>query len=53
MYLFLHVCIGWILGIIFYVGAELHGQIEFLLWMVKMKEIPDFPGKNIKPRQIL
>ena len=29
--LLLHIGIGWILGIILYVGAELHGQIEFLL----------------------
>ena len=45
LYLLLHIGIRWVLGIIFYVGAELHGQIEFLLWTTKIWEIPNFPGK--------
>ena len=47
LYPLLHIGIGWILGIIFYVGAELRGQIEFLLWIIKIIDSPDFPGKNI------
>ena len=31
MYLLLHSVIRWILGISFYVSAEIHGKIEFLI----------------------